>query len=123
MAQDQAAILLGKVFSEDKLRPIAGAKVTILEIDRSANASEKGEFRIVDVAPGTLTVRVRHIGFARFEARIAFKSGSTIERAIVLPILTPLDTLRVVGEANVPLSFLEHKAAGISHFFTRQQLE
>lgn len=120
-AQEKAA-LQGKVFAEGIMRPISGAEVTIAELGKSTIANDKGAFSIVDITPGIYTVRVRSIGFARFESRIEFYAGKKEERAIVLPAVAPLDTLKVVGEVGVPLSFLEHKAAGMGHFLTREEL-
>jgi len=115
-------MLKGRVFAESTMRPIAGAEITISDLGKSVIADEKGRFAILDISPGIYSVRVRHIGYARFESRLQFVSGETLERAIVLPVVTPLDTLKVVGEVDVPLSFLEHRAAGMGHFLTRAEL-
>ncbi len=46
-----------------------------------------------------------------------------VERGIVLPRFTVLDSVRVVGFVDVPLSYLENRARGFGHFMTRAELE
>lgn len=104
------------------MRPLHGVEIAVPEASLSAKTDDKGGFRIPDIPPGTYHVIARLIGYARYEAIIRFAPGETVERAIVLPRLV-LDTVKVVGEANVPLSFLEHRATGLGYFLTRSDLE
>lgn len=119
----QSSAFTGRVFVDTIMRPLAGVEVTLPTLSRSTLTDEKGAFRIADIPPGIHRVRARRIGYAMFDASITFREGETIERPIVLPRLTTLDTVVVVGETTVPLSFLEHRAVGLGYFLTRADLE
>ncbi len=119
----KGATFVGRVFSDTSMRPIAGVEVTLPALQKTATSDAKGAFRLVDIPAGTHMVRARAIGFVPFEALVEFKAGKEIERGIVLPRFTMLDSVRVVGEVNVPLSFLENRARGFGHFVTREELE
>lgn len=122
-AQPRPATFRGKVYVDTLMRPIPGVEVTITELSRTATSDDKGVFRIEGIGPGRYRVVARKIGFAAYQSTIEFGDGETVERGIVLPRVPPLDTVRVVGDANVPLSFLEHRAVGLGHFVTRDHLE
>ena len=84
MPAQQAASLIGKVYTEATLRPIADAEIMLPELSKSTTSDEKGAFRIVDIPAGTYLVRARRIGFAVYEARVEFRAGKTADRPIVL---------------------------------------
>jgi len=113
----------GKVFTEGTLKPIVGAQIFLPEISKSAVTDDKGAFRIIGIPPGVYLVRARRVGFLAFETRIEFRSGMAQQLPIVLPQITALDSLRVVGEIYTPLSLLENRAHGLGHFITREDLE
>lgn len=117
------ATFIGKVFADTSMRLIPGVEVKLPTLDKTAITDAKGAFRFVDVPVGTHVVQARAVGYVPFEAAIEFKKGQIVERGIVLPRLTILDSVRVVGEMNVPLSFLENRHAGLGHFMTREDLE
>ena len=124
LAQTSAgATFIGKIYADTTMRPIEGAEVTLSALARSSTSDSKGAFRFNNISPGTYRVRARRVGFVPFEAAIEFRAGETVQRGIVLPRLTVLDSVRVVGEVNVPLSFLENRARGFGHFLTRDELD
>jgi len=117
------ATFTGKVYADTSMRPIPGVEVTLPALSKSAISDAKGAFRLIDVPAGTHVVRARAVGYVPFEARVEFKDGRVVERGIVLPRLTLLDSVRVVGEVYVPLSFLENRARGFGSFMMREELE
>lgn len=123
MPAQKAAKLTGRVFSDTIMRPIAGAEVTIPTLERTTLTDDKGGFTIADIPPGIHRVRARKIGYAVYDVSITFEEGESVQRPIVLPRLTVLDTIRTVGDPNVPLSFLDHRAVGFGYFMTRSELE
>jgi len=118
-----AAILTGKVFSDTSFKPVVGVEVTLPQLSKSAATNEKGVFRIGDIPPGTYLVRARRIGYLAFEENIEFRKGKTVDQPIVLPRISALDSVRVVGQVYTPISYLEHRAMGLGHFITREDLE
>ncbi|MEP6763805.1 MAG: carboxypeptidase-like regulatory domain-containing protein [Gemmatimonadaceae bacterium] len=118
-----SATLQGKVFTDTTLKPIVGVEVLLPELSKTTTSDAKGAFRIVDIPPGTYTVQARHVGFVPFESRVEFRKGQTAERPIIMPHFTLLDSVRVVGEVSLPLSFFEHRALGLGYFLTRADLE
>ena len=86
-------------------------------------SDEKGAFRAVNVPVGYHLVTARRIGYARFEARVQVKAGENSEVLMVLPSVAVLDSLKVVGQSSLPLSYLEHRAAGLGRAIPREELE
>lgn len=117
------AILTGRVVADTSMRPIGGVEVFLPELSKSVRSDGKGAFRITDIPPGRHNVRARLIGYAGFSAEIEFRNDQTAEVSIVLPRVPPLDTVRVVGQSNLPLSYLENRAVGLGHYWTRDDLE
>ncbi len=117
------ATLQGKVFVDTLLVPISGVEVTIPELAKAVTTDDKGGFRIEGIPPGSYRAVARKIGFAAYHSTITFDEGASVERAIILPRVAPLDTVRVVGDASLPLSFLENRAVGLGHFLTRADLD
>jgi hypothetical protein len=121
--RDRVGTLVGTVVTDTSLRPISGVEVAMPGIGRSTTTDQNGAFQLVGIPQGAHQVVARQIGFARYEAIIAFKEGETVQRRIVLPRVAMLDTARVVGEGYLPVSFLEHRAVGLGRFLTRADLE
>jgi len=121
--ESKGATFVGKVYADTSMKRIPGVEVTLPLLAKSVISDAKGAFRMSDIPAGTHVVRARAVGFVPFEARVEFRDGKVVERGIVLPRLTLLDSVRVVGEVYVPISFLENRARGFGHFVTRDELE
>lgn len=128
LAQDAPATakppgsLSGRVMTDLSMKPIGQAEISIPTLSLSVLSDDKGAFRLLNIPPGIHLVRARRIGFAQFESQIRFVSGDKTDLPIVLPVVTALDSMKVVGETNLPLSYLEHRAAGLGRYITRDQL-
>ena len=108
-AAQRPATFIGRAFADTTIRPIAGVEVTITDLALATTTDAKGAFKFDSIPVGSHKVRARKIGYAAFEADLYFGKGERVERGIILPRLTRLDTLQVVDESNLPLSFLvEH---------------
>ncbi len=59
----QAGFISGKVTDADDGEPLIGANVMIEGTDRGASTDLDGNFRILNVRPGTYTLVVRYIGY------------------------------------------------------------
>lgn len=119
----QPATLRGRVVSDTTMRPIADAEVYLPTLEKSARTDAKGAFRILGIPPGTHRVRARRLSYAMYDVSVVFGDGETVDLPIVLPRVRELDPVSVVGEANLPLSFLDHRAVGFGYFMTRSDLE
>ena len=118
-----AATFIGKVFADTSMRVIPGVEITLPAVSKTTTSDAKGAFKLTDIPAGSHVVRARVIGFVPFEAIVEFKSGKVVERGIVMPRFTMLDSVRVVGEVYVPLSYLENRARGFGSFMGRAELE
>jgi len=114
--------LTGRALVDTIMRPIEGVEVSIPALSRSTTSDEKGAFRIGDIPAGRHMVIARKIGYARYEAVLDIDPGETVDRRVVLPRVAALDTVRVVGDPSLPLSFIDHRAVGLGHFMTRDEL-
>ena len=64
-------------------RPVAGAAVRILEIDRDARTGDDGTFQFKDIRSGTYTVFVRMIGYASRSLPVHL-AGESVDLTVIL---------------------------------------
>jgi iron complex outermembrane recepter protein len=77
--------LEGRVIAgDDASRPIVGAEVTVIELQRRTLTDRSGRFRVAQVPAGTYTLRIRAAGFAAVERRVAVGVAPPTELSIVL---------------------------------------
>ena len=75
-AQQQGAVA-GTVVNATTGAPIAGAQVAVPELQRGAVTDAQGRFMIVNLPPGTHTIRATLIGFGDQERQTLVTSGET----------------------------------------------
>src|SRR6266550_2643734 len=95
--QTQTRVVTGRVLNATTREAIAYATVSVVGGVQAAQANEHGEFRIV-VAPTTLTLSARAIGYKRAEVRVT-SDASTVEIALERDVLR-LEAVLVTGEAT-----------------------
>jgi len=95
--QTQTRVVSGRVLNANTREAIAYATVSVVGGVQAAQANEHGEFRIV-VAPTTLTLSARAIGYKRAEVRVT-SDASTVEIALERDVLR-LEAVLVTGEAT-----------------------
>ncbi|MFQ5690870.1 MAG: TonB-dependent receptor [Gemmatimonadota bacterium] len=76
--QAQEGTVVGRVLGADTGRPLAGAQVSIVELQIGAVADEEGEYRIDDVPAGSYTLQVRSLGFEPVERSIQVQAGQVL---------------------------------------------
>jgi TonB-linked SusC/RagA family outer membrane protein len=74
-AAAQQGTITGRVTDEAAGRPIAGARVVLVGTAIAAQTNADGRYRIVDVRPGPVTVRVSAIGYAAVSRPITLAAG------------------------------------------------
>src|SRR5882757_6571967 len=66
-------------------QPIAGATVSIVELKRGALTDADGKFELADVPPGSYTLAVRHLSYAKSAQRITVSASPlTVDVALEL---------------------------------------
>jgi hypothetical protein len=122
-AAQRPGAIVGKVFVDTVYKPLDGVEVSLPTLQRTVVTDARGAFRFEGLPAGRYAIRARKIGFAVYEGAVDVDTAKVAERGILLPRLTRLDTVKVVGDAYLPLSFLENRAVGLGHFITRDYLE
>lgn len=83
---------------------IPAAKIVVhaqeSNFQREATATDKGEFRLEDLAPGAYEVVVSENGFADARSSVRVTIGSVQELSVVLKIASALQTIKL--EENIP---------------------
>lgn len=109
---------------------IAGAEVTVSGTSLRAHSNAEGDFRLTNVPLGSLTLRVRRLGYmpAAVTVRISSVETSVIS-VVVTPLAQALATVVVRGDRR----FEDHgRLAGFyqrrsrssgGHFITREQID
>ncbi|MBI4419366.1 MAG: SusC/RagA family TonB-linked outer membrane protein [Gemmatimonadetes bacterium] len=80
----QAGSIAGTVMIEGTATPAVGVRVTVAGLNRSAVTNSEGRYVILNVPPGTHTVRVVRIGFRPQEVSIAVLPGASATADIAL---------------------------------------
>ncbi len=104
----RSAAVIGAVRSE-RGHPLADALVSVAE--DSGSTDRDGRFGLFHLPPGTQWLSVRAVGFSPLEQRVDLRRGDTLLLTLQLRELTVLDTVQVVGRAEVPreLEEFEHR--------------
>ncbi|MEJ7578523.1 MAG: carboxypeptidase-like regulatory domain-containing protein, partial [Pyrinomonadaceae bacterium] len=108
VAQDlDDVVIRGRVLDQNGAI-ILGATVTALKTatnnERAAVTNEEGNYRIIELEPGTYTVRVSAIGFAVEEKReLATVAGQNAQLDFTLRPATLVAEQTIVTQADAPL--------------------
>jgi hypothetical protein len=122
-----SVVFTGSVRLDSSDLAIADVEVLLTDLGLTATTNARGEFRIPGVSPGEHPVRLRKVGYAMFEQRVAFEPGANADKKFVLVRVTTLDSVRVIGR-NAPVDealrlFEENRKIGLGKFLTRADLE
>ncbi|HEY8469912.1 MAG TPA: TonB-dependent receptor [Longimicrobiales bacterium] len=78
--------IVGTVRDSATAAPLAAARVRLLETHREELAHSDGSFRFPELAPGTYTVEVEHLGYARWRRRVDVGAGESLRLDVALPV-------------------------------------
>jgi len=120
----RGAIFVGTVIADSSRVPIAGAEVSLPDIEKSTFTDSAGAFRIAGIAPGEHRVVVRRIGYGAADTKLVFTGFERIERRIVLGRAITLEAVEVTARANdreMP-GFEDNKRVGLGKFMTRAEI-
>ena len=84
-AQDTGEVV-GTVRDSATAAPLPAARVRLLETHREELAHADGSFHFPQLAPGTYTVEVEHLGYARFRRQVEVRAGETLRVDIALGV-------------------------------------
>jgi protocatechuate 3,4-dioxygenase beta subunit len=96
----RGVIVEGRVTAVRGRRVVTGAVVSVSQngVRRVATSDGDGAFRLRDIAPGELRVRVEHPDFAIEEASLRVESTGRADRAFSLPDIDLVEAGEVEGE-------------------------
>ncbi len=96
----RGVIIEGRITAVRGRRTVAGATVTVQQngVRKVATSDADGVFRVRDVAPGELRVRVQHTDFADEEATLHVDSTGRADRPFPLPDLELSEAGEVEGD-------------------------
>ena len=122
----RAAVLRGRILSENGERPIDGATISLSGQAQSTRSDSLGGFRLGGVAAGRHTVLVRRVGFATLTSSMSFVAGDSVDADFMLdPSVQTLPDVEVnatVMERKLA-DFEERRKIGIGHFLTQKDIE
>jgi iron complex outermembrane receptor protein len=99
-AAPKTGTIEGTVESPDLEAPLAGATVTIVGTKTQATTDDEGRYKLEDVKPGEIKLRIELAGFQTEERTVTVTAGEVASVAVALGTLeTPLmnETIVVVG--------------------------
>jgi len=97
----QGAVLRGTVTDSATQAPLQSALVTVAGTDRRAETNSAGEYRLVGLTPGELTVRVQMIGYNFADRQLVIGPGETIADFTLTAGVTQLEDVVSVGYGRV----------------------
>jgi len=100
-ADAQQGAITGRVTDQSTGLPVASARVVVVGTALIAQANADGRYRLVDVPPGQVKLRVSFIGYAAADRVVAVVAGETATADITLG-LSPysLDEVRVTASGD-----------------------
>jgi hypothetical protein len=121
-ATAQSATISGRIVAKGTSAAIAGAEIALTPGSRRLVSDDDGSFRFEQVAPGNVTLFVRHIGFSPESASFAVEARDDLDIVIELNrVAQTLDTVSVSARQNVIprgklAGFYERKRVGIGKY-------
>ena len=82
--QPTQGTISGRAVEAATQRPLPDVQVSVVGTQRGAITNEQGEYRIVNLTPGTVTVRAQRIGYAPVTQSVAVTAGGTATANFVL---------------------------------------
>lgn len=119
--------LTGVVTGADAV-PLALARIRVLGSELVVLTRTDGRFEVAGVSPGSRSLEVRMLGYARVLVPVVVVAGETLHVPVTLAIeAVPLKAVEIEGAAVAAISpalrgFEERRARGTGHFFTRQEI-
>ena len=96
-AQSGVGKLNGKVIDADTKEPLIGANIVVLETQAGAATDVDGNYYILNISPGTYSVKVSYVGYApKTLENVRIVSGITYELNIELSTDFTLDEIVVI---------------------------
>jgi len=99
--QAQTGGIHGRV-TDERDRPVAGASVSIRELNRAAGTDDDGRYSFQNVPAGNWTVAVSHVGYQDAERKVAVSAGvATVDIRFASQGTQDLDEVVVIGYGTV----------------------
>lgn len=127
-AQVKTAAIVGRVVSTAEGLPLAGVRITILNLRKALATDSVGRFSFPDLKPGSYRIEASVIGFLPMSALVTVNAGETKDLEFRTDSAGQiLPTVFVEGEPipemmAVLSTFERRKAVGNGRFITREQI-
>ena len=117
----------GRILDATTSAPVSLATVEIVEAARTVETDSLGRFRLVDLEPNLVTIRVRRVGYAPVERSLLLRPGRVMQmdyllspQAVVLP---EVEVKEKAVETNAMLSgFEERRKMGLGTFWDETEI-
>lgn len=126
-AVERSAAVSGLVVRAESAQPVEGARVDVVEHDRSTLTDSAGRFTIAGLEADTVTLRVSYLGGVTTDRAVGLRSGRTTRvRIEVAPEAVEIEGVDVVAarSARKPLElFALRYEQGGGRVVTREEVE
>jgi hypothetical protein len=106
---------------------IAGVEITMPGSTLRAESDDKGEFLLIRVPAGPLSLRLRRLGFYPDTVELMVRAGRTIPLDVIIQrrevLLTPVVVYGRETLSGWKAGFYQRKQLGVGHFLTREEIE
>lgn len=96
-AQAQKGAIAGTVTDSTKA-PLRGAQVSVEPQAVNVASDEQGQFVVNDLNPGSYTLTITYVGFAKFERMVNVAAGQRVNLDAELQVQSTNETVLVTGE-------------------------
>jgi hypothetical protein len=116
------------VRADESGQPIAGAVVSIPDLNTTVATDQAGAVVLPDVRPGLFLVTVSSLGYASLTSLVGLQESSVALEVVLPSEPIPLDPVVVEAEANFQqrlenAGFYERRATGLGAFLDRADIE
>ena len=121
-------VFRGQVVADSSFDPLPGAQVTLVELDRSADAGSDGEFRFAGLPAGDVTVRIRMVGYTPQSIRVRIGADSLVRDFLLVRIapVLPIVAVTAKAERRIPANLIEferRRLSGEGRYVGPEQME
>jgi hypothetical protein len=117
--QSGAGKLSGKVIDGSTQEPLIGANVVIVNSNLGAATNVNGEYFILNIPPGTYTVRISYVGYSPKQVTdVRVVAGITSPLDVQLSVGLELNVVEITGK-----KFFEEKATNTTKVFDANEID
>jgi hypothetical protein len=123
----QQGVVRGRVVDQSAMKPVQDAEVVLAEAGRTVRADSMGRFEFRGVRAGSITLRIRALGYAQQVVAFDLADGQQVDRVISLEasvhILGGVDVTAAPSSGYRLVEFERRSQTGRGQYLNEEQIK